>query len=40
MQAYDSIMRGHVCIGFTDFMFKGKSLRDYTNLSEQIWKER
>ena len=33
MQAYDSIICGHVCTGFTDFMLKGKSLRDYTNLS-------
>ena len=22
----------HFCIGFIDFMFKGKSLTDYTNL--------
>ena len=27
-QAYDSIF----CIGFIDFMLKGKSLLDYTNL--------
>ena len=26
MQAYDSIMCGYFCIGFIDFMFKGKSL--------------
>ena len=25
-------MCGYVCIGFTDFMLKGKSLLDYTNL--------
>ena len=31
-QAYDSIMCGYFCIGFIDFMFKGKSLLDYTNL--------
>ena len=31
MQAYDSIMYGYFCIGFIDFMFKGKSLNDYTN---------
>ena len=24
-------MCGHFCIGFIDFMFKGKSLLDYTN---------
>ena len=33
MQAYDSIMCGYVCIEFIDFMLKGKSLLDYTNLS-------
>ena len=32
MQAYDSIMWGYFCIGFIDFMFKGKSLTDYINL--------
>ena len=32
IQAYDSIMCGCFCIGFTDFMLKGKSLLDYTNL--------
>ena len=32
IQAYDSIMCGYFCIRFTDFMLKGKSLRDYTNL--------
>ena len=31
-QAYDSIMCGYFCIGFIDFMLKGKSLLDYTNL--------
>ena len=31
-QAYDLIMCGYFCIGFIDFMLKGKSLRDYTNL--------
>ena len=25
-------MRGYFCSGFIDFMFKGKSLTDYTNL--------
>ena len=33
IQAYDSIMCGYFCIGFVDFMFKGKSLTEYTNLS-------
>ena len=25
-------MRGYFCIGFIDFMFKGKTLTEYTNL--------
>ena len=25
-------MCGYFCIGFTNFMFNGKSLRDYTNI--------
>ena len=32
IQAYDSIMCRSFCIGFIDFMLKGKSLLDYTNL--------
>ena len=32
IQAYDSIMCGYFCIGFIDFMFKGKTLSEYTNL--------
>ena len=32
IQAYDSIMCGCFCIGFIDFMLKGKSLLEYTNL--------
>ena len=32
LQAYDSIMYGYFCIGFIDFLLKGKSLLDYTNL--------
>ena len=32
IQAYDSIMCGYFCIGFIDFMFKGKSLTEYTYL--------
>ena len=31
-QAHDSIMCGYFCIGFLDFMLKGKSLLDYSNL--------
>ena len=32
IQAYDLVMCGYFCIGFIDFMFKGKSLTEYTNL--------
>ena len=32
IQAYNSIMCGYFCIGFTDFILKGKSLLEYTNL--------
>ena len=32
IQAYDSIMCAYFCIAFIDFMLKGKSLTDYTNL--------
>ena len=32
IQVYDSIICGYFCIGFIDFMLKGKSLLDYTNL--------
>ena len=32
VQAYDSVMCGYFCIGFIDFMFKGKTLTEYTNL--------
>ena len=32
IQAYNSLMCGYFCIGFIDFMLKGKSLLDYTNL--------
>ena len=32
IQAYDSIMCEYFCIGFIDFMFKGKGLTEYTNL--------
>ena len=31
IQVYDSIMCGYFCIGFIDFMLKGKSLTEYTN---------
>ena len=32
IQVYNSIMCEYFCIGFIDFMLKGKSLLDYTNL--------
>ena len=32
IQAYDSIMCGYFCIEFIDFMLKGKSLLEYTDL--------
>ena len=32
IQAYDSIMCEYFCIAFIDFMFKGKTLTEYTNL--------
>ena len=32
IQACNWVMCGYFCIGFTDFMLKGKSLLDYTNL--------
>ena len=32
IQAYDSMMCGYLCIGFIDFVLKGKSLLEYKNL--------
>ena len=32
VQTYDSIMWGYFSNGFRDFMFKGKSLLEYTNV--------
>ena len=32
IQAYDSVMCGHFCIEFIDYMFIGKSITDYINL--------
>ena len=32
IQNYDSILCGYFCIGFINYMFKGKSLTGYTNL--------
>ena len=31
IQANDSVMCGYICIGFIDFLFKGKTLTEYTN---------
>ena len=32
IQGYDSIMWGYFCIGFIDFMSKGKTITECTNL--------
>ena len=32
IQEFDSIMCGYFCIGFIDFMLKGKILLEYTNM--------
>ena len=32
IRAYDSIMCGYFCIGFSNYMFAGKTLTDYTNI--------
>ena len=32
LQAYDSIMCRYYCIEFINYMFKGKTLLEYTNL--------
>ena len=32
IKAYDSVMCGYFCIGFIEFMLKGKSLTEFTNL--------
>ena len=32
VQAYDSIMCGYFCIGFTDLKLAGKTLTEYANL--------
>ena len=32
VQAYDSVMCGYFCIGFIDFILKGKTLTEFTNL--------
>ena len=35
IQAYDSLICGYFCIGFIDFLVKGKSLTDFTKLFSQ-----
>ena len=32
IQAYNSVMCGYFCIEFIDFILKGKSLLEYTNV--------
>ena len=32
IQAYNSVMSGYFCIVFINYMLKGKTLLDYTNL--------
>ena len=32
IQTYDSVMCRYFCIEFIDFMFKGRTLTEYTNL--------
>ena len=32
VQAYDSQMCGYFCVGFINFLLKGKTLTEYTNL--------
>ena len=32
MEAYDPLMCGYFCIGFNNYMLKGKTLTEYTNL--------
>ena len=32
LQEYNLIKCGYICIEFIDFMLKGKSMLDYTNL--------
>ena len=36
IQAFDSIMCGHFCIGFIDFVLPGKTLTEFTNLFSPI----
>ena len=36
IQAYDSVMCEYFCIGFIDFMLKGKTWTDFTNFFHQM----
>ena len=36
VEGYNSIMCGYFCIGFIDFMLKGKCLLEYTNLFSHV----
>ena len=39
--AYDSIISGYFCVLFTNFLFKGKILTDFTHLfSPNIFKDK
>ena len=38
IQPYDSIISGYLCIGFIDFMLKGRSLLEYTDFLLMIWR--
>ena len=40
IQAYDSLMRGYFCIGFINFMVKGKSLTDFKLFSPNNFKKK
>ena len=38
IQANDSVMCGYICIGFIDFLFKVKTLTEYTNSPNNLEK--
>ena len=39
IQANDSVMCGYICIGFIDFLFKVKTLTEYTNSPNNLEKD-
>ena len=39
IQLYDSMMFGYLCVGFIDFMLKGKSLTDFNIFSPNNFKK-